>query len=288
MPLRLAIPLALVLTSSATAQVAPLDAVAILHQMSQHYRAASTWAIDGTIEYTSTSDLSRLWSKTIFSAEQDGDRYRFEGASTNGRAVHISDGTTVWHLHPDAKTYTAIPAAQYTPPKMWPIADSRAAEAGELRKLYADLADHYSAATRLPDDDMEGAGSHYRCFVIRVDSKDRTSPKVPGTSQLTLWIDQATWTVRKSTEHVESTFFNGEFRQQNTGDTLTIYSRADLKPKLSPDLFHFDPPPELTRSLRSRAARWVKTSPTSPHPMFSSPVQMARKSRSVRSAANQC
>jgi len=198
------------------------DGLAILQQMSEHYAAAKSWYIEATKERTSETKYSRGWSKTVIIAAVHGNKYRYEGHSEMGSAVHLSDGKTAWDLHTEERAYKQQPAPPngYQVPREWQMNEQAAMEAVRLREDFAKFAGHYISATRLPDQTT----TEIPCYVVRVTTAQRKGPKTEGFSHdETLWIDKATRTVRKTIEHEDTFLYAGSAHIPIVEDTVVTH-----------------------------------------------------------------
>ncbi len=229
--------------SAATAQ---LDGLSILRAMSEHYAKATSWYIAATEERTTSNDYNRNWNKTVMIGAVSGNRYHFEGHSANGSALHISDGTTAWDLHPEEQAYTkeAAPANGFHPPQRSFMNEAVARRAVGLLKEFSEMASHDSGATRLPDENLTLNGKAIPCYVVRVTSDQRKGPHTADyTSDETLWIEQQTWAVRKRVEHEHSYLIvAGTIHVPFRGRTVTTYTTVTLNGHVPDSLFRFDPP----------------------------------------------
>jgi len=223
-----------------------LDGLAILQKMSAHYAKAGSWYIAATEEQTKTSAYSRQWTKMVMMGAVSGSRYHFEGHSNMGSALHISDGRIAWDLHPEERAYTQepAPARGYQPPYRVYMNESAARRAFGLLKEFSSLASYYSGATRLPDENLMLNGKSVPCYVVQVTSDQRKGPHPPSySSREKLWIEKATWTVRKTVMHDHSSLMvTGSVRIPIEDTTVTLYSTAALDGEVPDSLFHFKPP----------------------------------------------
>jgi outer membrane lipoprotein-sorting protein len=221
------------------------DGLTILQRMSEHYAAATSWHIEATEERTSENEYSRGWTKTVMTAAVSGNKYRYEGHSSTGSALHISDGKMAWNLHPEEHAYTQEPAPAngYQPLREWQMNEQPAMQAVSLRKNFADFARHYSTATRLPDETTTQSGREYPCYVVRVMNEQRKGPKTQEFSiDETLWIDNATWVVRKTASHENTIMYSGSAHIPQVQDKVTTYKTAELNSPVPDGLFRFEPP----------------------------------------------
>ena len=228
---------------------APPDGLAILQAMSSHYAAAKSWYIDATEERTTWNEYSRTWTKTVMIGAVSGNRYHFEGHSQTGSALHISDGTTAWDVHPEEHAYMkeAAPANGFQPPQRTFMSEAVAGRAVYLLKGFSEMASHDSAATRLPDENLTLNGKTIPCYVVRVTSEQRKGPHTADyTSDETLWIEQQTWAVRKTVKHEHSFLIvAGTVRVPLRGRTVTTDTTVILNGHVPDSLFRFDPPRDL-------------------------------------------
>jgi thiol-disulfide isomerase/thioredoxin len=237
-----------------TANTPSSDGLTILQQTGQHYASAGSWHIEATEERTSGNEYARGWSKTLMIGAVSGNEYHFEGHSETGSALHISDGKMAWDFHLEEHAYTQEPAPAngYQRLQSFSPNEQDAQRAVVLRKEFADFYKHYESATRLPDDVIFQNGIEVPCYIVHVSASQRKGPKIEGvSSDETLWIDKATWTVRKTVSHENSFIYSGSAHIPIVADAVTTYSIAKLDSSIPEGLFRFEPPTDakLARSF---------------------------------------
>ena len=220
------------------------DGLSILQRMSEHYAAAKSWYIAVTEESTSWNEYNRNWTKTLFVSAVSGNRYRFEGHSQMGSALHISDGTTAWDLHPEEHAYVqkAAPANGYES-HFVPLNEMAAQRAVSETKELAKFASHYSGASRLPDAIITIDGKAIPCYVVHLTPEQRKGPRQPGyTLDQTLWIEKATWALRKSEMRGQTFLMAGSGHIPMETKAVETYTTAESDGAIPDSLFQFTPP----------------------------------------------
>lgn len=85
------------------------DAAELLQQISKKYATATYYHVEATQESISKSALSGGWDKSIFTAiVAPGNRYRFEGHTSFGWPLKVSDSKTEIHYNADFHEYTQV------------------------------------------------------------------------------------------------------------------------------------------------------------------------------------
>ena len=221
------------------------DGLTILRTMSDRYAQAKSWYIEDTAEQSNWNDYSRAWFRTVMVAAVSGNRYHYEGRSNTGSAIHISDGKTVWNLRPDEHAYTQQPASPVPDRSPHPVAmtEMAAERATSLAKTFAAFASQYTGATRLPDETITLNGTAIPCYVVKVTPEQRKGPHEPGYGfQEILWIEKATWAVRKTEQHGHSFIMSGTARLPQDTKASDTYTIAELNGPVPETLFRFNPP----------------------------------------------
>jgi hypothetical protein len=78
---------------------------------------AKSYQIELTIESRTSSEFSTSWRKQNLRAEQaPRNSYRFEGQSSDGSGIVVSDGVTEWNLNRIYGEYTKRPPGTYGHP----------------------------------------------------------------------------------------------------------------------------------------------------------------------------
>ena len=225
----------------------PTDGLALLQRVSQHYADAKSYRIDAVEESTTKSDYQNCWQKTtLVAAEASGNRFHYEGQSGFGGATQISDGKTVWLYHLFGKQYTMQPFVSSTENdnKGWQPEELPLMEAEGLKKQLTDVAKHYKAATRLPDDVIEVNGRKVPAFVVRVENADLKRNISGDSPAKTFWIDKSHETILKTLEKGRSySIMAGGVRAPLEVETIVTYS-VELDRPVSEALFAFNPPAE--------------------------------------------
>lgn len=232
-------------TASPAASTGTPGGLAILTQMSQRYANAGSWYLQATEEQTSGNEYGHNWSKMVMVSAVSGNKYHYESHEQGGSGFEVSDGKTAWELRVEARQYTQKPAPAngYQQPKTWVMGEGDVYRAVAMKKVLAGFSSQFTTATRLQDETIFQDGMAVACYVVRVSSDQRKGPKVEGfSSEETLWIDKATWTVRKTVEHQNTFLFAGGARIPLVMDTVTVYEKAELNSAVPEALFRFEPP----------------------------------------------
>jgi hypothetical protein len=109
----------LYLVSSLTAspQTDNGDALKLLDEITKRYADAKSYHIESIHESRLSSEFSSSWHKETLRAEEvPGNRYRFEGQSSSGSGIVVSDGVTEWNLQRTYDQYTKRPPGTYGHP----------------------------------------------------------------------------------------------------------------------------------------------------------------------------
>jgi len=176
-------------------------ALELLDQVGRHYAEAKSYHIESIVESRSQSELSSDWSKEYLSAEQaTGKRYRFEGRTSTGSGIVVSDGVTEWNLYRSYGQYTKKAAGTYTPyTKTLIMLDNRPEfEASNMRTSLATMSDSIKSAHFLKDAAVSIEGHRVSCFVVTFGPEDLLKPFPSGRTTQTIWIDKARKTIVKT------------------------------------------------------------------------------------------
>lgn len=241
---------AIVAGSAALAQsrsTSPPDALSLLQQVSKRYADAKSYHIKAIEESTTSQELEHNWSERILTAaEAPGDRYRFEGQSSSGSALYVSDGKTEWVYEVEAHLYTQKPAPPDGPdkPTLRTAVLIEAYGAKRLRGSLAALARGYKSATQLPDEVITLDGRQSPCFVVRIITSDlKRTASSEFSSEETFWIDKSKMTVVKHLDRTHSYMSYSEDAHIPVDFDVITYPVTELDPQNpDPTLFSFTPP----------------------------------------------
>lgn len=260
------------------AQENSLDGLSLLQQMSEHYASATSWYIVAAEERTIENDSCSLSNSARLIGAESGNEYHYEshteyhekGHRRIGSALHISDGATSWDFHSANHEYRkqTAPTGGYTPEQRSSyVAEVRISQVMRFRKDFADMAQLYSSATRMPDEVLHDTGFDIPCYVVRVTNADRKGPRTSGESMTdTLWIDRQTLAVLRRERHEDAFRVAGRVNTPITIDSLTRYSTVQLTAPIPKALFHFHPPAdaELVTKFSDRRFDLDLTGQTAP------------------------
>lgn len=177
----------LVPTASAKSTV---DALTLLSQVSTQYAAASSYHIEAVQERTMSNDLERSWEKEILTAVvAPNGKYRFEGRSSHGSAIFVSDGETRWDYHLNAHLYTQASANDAS--ENWTITmeEMPARQAKDLINTIVMLPSRVKSATLLRDQKIELNGHRIKCHVVHLSGNDFRRKEAEFKTDETIWID---------------------------------------------------------------------------------------------------
>jgi thiol-disulfide isomerase/thioredoxin/outer membrane lipoprotein-sorting protein len=223
----------------------PKDALALLNEVSQRYADAKSYHIEAVEETTTSNDLSRHWDKQLYSAivVPDG-RYRYEGQSSFGSAILVSDGTTAWIYHPYDHLYTAQPASG-NDPQAGRIISSDELPVNTAKFLVTQIAhraDRLTSAAFLPDETISINGKNIECYVARyIDEPAQKDLKF----EWTVWIDKSRKVVVKTVKRGNSYVFTmARGRIPRVIETTVTYTVVGLDQPEPEGSFRFVPPAE--------------------------------------------
>ncbi len=242
---------ALVLFGAATVfgqslpSAAPLDGLNLLQRVAQHYLDAKSYRIEGVEEQTFENEYERSWHKTVFlAAEASGNRYRYEGHSSEGGGLRVADGKTVWTYHIIDHRYTRRPVSENTAqPKIIPMQEMPLMTAERLRKELGDLPRHLNSATRLKDVTLSINGHEIPCYVVRIQTTDMKRVQRDFKFEKTLLIDKVHETIVRTVEHAHVyPMMEGGARVPMEEVTTTSFSAVELDATVPDSYFIFVPP----------------------------------------------
>jgi thiol-disulfide isomerase/thioredoxin len=221
------------------------DALDLLNRVAQHYADAKSYDIELTEEDTSTRKFYRHWSKTVLiAAEAPGNRSHFEGHTSEGRSLQVSDGKTIWDYRVDERRYTAKPWSAPDPAHLGPIAMSELGptRARQLRAELQSAVKRLNSAEFLPDEDMTVGGKVIHCKVVHIRDTDEKRVDPNFRFDKRIWIDPDRLTILKTTEHRNSFLIAGTARLPLEDDVTVTYTKTVIDDTLPDDLFAFQAP----------------------------------------------
>lgn len=138
----------------------------------------------------------------MLKAEQaPGSRYRFEGRSSSGSGIVVSDGITEWNLHRTYDQYTKRPTGTFGHPfPKTPVApDERPVqEALSLRTNLATVGDLAKSAHFLAEETISIADHRVACLVVTFGPEDLRTPFPSARTTHAFWIDRERRIIVKS------------------------------------------------------------------------------------------
>ena len=182
------------------AQSSQGDALKLLNEINTRYQTSTNFHVEMIHETRATSDLQTQWAKEVVSAyEAPGNRYRFEGKSSTGSALVVSDGTTEWDLRQVYGEYAKRSAGSYTHPVQtdsnnhFEQSDTSVAHNAVLMRdpLQWIGSDALKSARFLADETIQISGRTIPCFVITGGSVDPSADlRTVGTHAIGQDLDQ--------------------------------------------------------------------------------------------------
>jgi cytochrome c biogenesis protein CcmG, thiol:disulfide interchange protein DsbE len=232
--------------------IATAEATDLLSQVAQHYQNLTQYQIESVEESEFKEELSRRWNKQYRTLARESEtRYHFEFKAPYQWTTVIADGTTKWAAQPWRGEYTKSVAAALRPDKKEETDDRTPSEPapdqvtiklaqGVLNSL-SKLDQHIKQAEILPSETIEVGGQRIACAVVRVVPETKSSRKY--TSETTYWIDPQHKTVRKVRHVTQGELMPNEPGQQQTRNSTTLYTVAELGTPVAASLFQFNPLP---------------------------------------------
>lgn len=238
------------------------DALKFLDEVSKRYADAKNYQIEVTVESRSSSEFSTSWRKQNLRAEQaPGNRYRFEGQSSDGSAIVVSDGVTEWNLNRINDEYTKRPPGTYGHPfpKVSTLGEGPTQGAFFVRTELATAGDTAKSAHFLPDETISGDGQPRACFVVTFGPEDLREPFPYARTTYTFWIDKERGIILKSLLVSDGNRIFDSSRRTPVhpvrihSEQVAIYSVVKLDQPIPEADFAFTPPEDarLVEQFRS-------------------------------------
>jgi thiol-disulfide isomerase/thioredoxin len=225
------------------------DGLELLTRVTKQYADAKTYYIESVEERTTTSEYSHGWQKTVLTAaESPGNRFYYEGRSSSGRAMRVTDGKTIWSYRVDEHRYTVKqqPVDKSSQSKITPMTEFALMNAEELRETLGNLAKSLKSANRLPDATLKLDGHKISCNVIRVQTSDQKRVPSNYSYDKTIWIDKRNETIVRITESVHTYMMSGTARIPIDESVTTTFANTDLNGPVRESLFTFIPPSDAS------------------------------------------
>ena len=247
----------LYLASSLTAwaQTDNGDALKLLDEVTKRYADAKSYHIELIHESRLSSEFTSSWRKEMLRAEEaPGNRYRFEGQSSSGSGIVVSDGVTEWNMHRTYDQYTKRPPGTYGHPfpKTSTAQDEQPAhEAFFLRSNLAMAGDFAKSAHFLPAETISVEGHRVACLVVTFGPEDLRTPFPSARTTQTFWIDKGRRIIVKSQLLSDG---NKLFDPARTpihpisfhAEEVTIYPVVELDKPIPDTDFAFSPPEDAS------------------------------------------
>jgi thiol-disulfide isomerase/thioredoxin len=241
-------------TACAVAQQPATDPIKLLNQVADRYISAKSIHVEANIHRTTHTDLSDFSNTSILSAYiAPGNRFRYEGRTSQGAALIVSDGTNEWGLRRSFAQYAKAPAGTYFRGQtMYAGDDDGIIEAHRLFSNVTDLRDKVDLARPVTAETLDINGRKVLCTVIQFEYAQTVErdPSEPIVYHHTIWIDPASLSVIR----LETRNHNQQMQGMLTApyapyydfvDTTT-YTVVDLSFEPKPDTFTFVAPPGST------------------------------------------
>ncbi len=253
------------------------DAHAFLDRVLKRYATAKRYHIELIEETQLNSEVRRSWEKRSLTGVILPDkRYRFEGQSSIGGAVQISDGVSEWLYLPQVGQYTKEPAPATVPgpvPKVSIIGLSSIREAQHILGRFSRPRSLIRSASYLTDDRIDVNGASVVCTVVQAQGLLPRAAGVTGrmTETFTFWIDKEEGVIWKITAHEKGPIFPDTPHIEYTLDTTEWFKASDPDAQNAPEqLFVFKPTEgvELVKEFVSPRNKMVRELEGKPAPVM--------------------
>ncbi|HET9407624.1 MAG TPA: redoxin family protein [Candidatus Sulfotelmatobacter sp.] len=218
----------------------------LLKRAARHYAEAKSYRIEFVEErsYHGDDGFDQNWQKAVvIAAEAPGNRFHYEGRSSGGAVLRVSDGKTVWKYHPDDHRYTEKLVGDTSGDSKFMATPDFAAFKGEhVRKDLSEIADHFKSATRLKDERVSIAGRKIDCYVVHFQTRDTKGSWFEDGFDKKIWIEKAHETIVKVVEHQHTHLMMSGGSAPTEMDTTTSYSVVNLDRPAPEEFFTFTPP----------------------------------------------
>ncbi|HEY6369889.1 MAG TPA: hypothetical protein VIX37_04880 [Candidatus Sulfotelmatobacter sp.] len=238
--------LLLALSPQASQSAPAKDALALLNEVSQRYADAKSYHIEAVEERTTTSELSRSWQKALMTAiAMSGGRYRYEGRSGAGTAIHISDGMRHWDYLPDQKVYTEQTGTnEDSSTKRTHLPEEiTALNAKSVVSVLAHRANVVKSAAFLSDEAISIGAKSTECGVIHYADDDFKVQRRGMNRESTVWIDKSRQVIVKILDReqpLSNRVVNG--RIPSAMESTIVYPVMELDPEEPASSFTFVAP----------------------------------------------
>lgn len=240
-----------ILASSLHAQQPNGDPIKLIDQVARHYIAAKSIHLEATTQRTSHTELSTFSNTAILSSYTGpGGRFRYDGRTSQGSELIVSDGTYEWRLKRSFAQYAKAPAGTFFHSPIVSGGDDQSiSEARSLLLSISNLVGTIARARFAPSETLQVNGRKVLCTVIQFDYKRNADPDPaePVLYPNTVWIDPATLIIARLENRTHYRMMQGmlsaPFSPFSDSVFQTSFSVADLDFTPAPDTFAFTPPP---------------------------------------------
>lgn len=231
------------------------DALKLLGKVSKRYADATSYRIEAIKESRLSSELSSSWHKEMLTAEQArGNRYRFEGRSSSGSGIVVSDGVTEWNLHRTYGQYIKRPPGTFgnpLPKTAFEPDERPELEAFWLRRNLATVGDSVKSAHFLAEETISIGDHRVTCLVVTFGPADLRTPFPYARTTRTFWIDRERSIIVKSLLVSEGDQTYGSSRPPAHpilfhSEEVTLYPVAELDEPVPDTDFAFTVPQDAS------------------------------------------
>jgi len=239
----------------AVTQESSPEAIQMLNRVADHYINAKFVHLEATTSRSSHSELYNYSTTShLIALMADGNRFRYDGRTSNGSSLIVSDGKREWHLRRSFGQYDeASTGSFFRRPSSAGSDDDAPVEARYLVTSVTQMRDHIEFARFAPSELIEYRGQKVKCTVIQFEYKQRLDrgPGSPIAWRNTVWIDPANLIILKSEYRDRHQLSQGmamppraDWREERNE---TIFILADLNSPLPTDTFAFTAPSDVIR-----------------------------------------
>lgn len=236
------------------AQPSSKEALELIDRVADHYSQAKSVHLEATITRSSKSDLYDYSSVShLIAWTADGKRFRYDGSTSAGSGLIVSDGTSEWHLRRSFAQYDKAPSGSFFKRPISVGSDDDApVEARRLLTVIVQMHGTVDLARFAPSEPLEIHSRKIKCTVIQFEYKQNVDrdPTQPMAWRNTIWIDPSNLTVLKIEYRDRHQMMQGMFTPPHAGwresRDSTLYTVADLEPPIPPDTFTLTPLTDTT------------------------------------------
>ncbi len=224
------------------------DALKLLDRVVKHYQDAATLHVEATVNITSHTTLSdQTQTSTLSATIAPGGRFRYDGVTSRGSALIVSDGTQEWRLLRSFAEYDRQPTGTFfAAMHVLQGDDMPILNAHDLLNNLDYLGANLRTAHFASQQTLIFQGSKVLCAVVHFSSDDLADQRIGWSFETTAWIDEASLTLLKVQTSSRGKFLYGTktppYGPEVETVTTTTYTAIQLNFEPQPDTFTFVPP----------------------------------------------